>query len=300
MGPDGGGDNVAGFRPDVAYSPADGEYLVVWNGIDEPAVPGNGEAEVWGQRLDGATGEEVGANDFRLSTMGPDGDTNFDAAQPKLAYRPGANEYLVVWDGDDLVNGEGEVWGQRYAAGLFEDDFEDEEIAADWSLPRGTWSEELGVLAGVPAAEGLPAGAVAAGFEGCSACTVTADLAARNLTGPPEGSLVWLMAFAEGLPTNVLVALRPELDRVLFAQREGGRILAGASAAVAIDPGVSYRVEIRSDGARFVASLDGAVLFDEPSAFPGLPFGTIGFGARGAEVEVAGASVVDGAGGSRP
>ncbi len=156
------------------------------------------------------------------------------------------------------------------------------------------------MLAGVPEAEGLPAGAVAAGFEGCSVCTVTAGLAARNLTGPPEGSLVWLMAFAEGLPTNVLVALRPELDRVLFAQRDGGRILAGGSVVAAIDPGVSYRVEIRSDSARFVVSLDGAVLFDEPSAFPGEPFGTVGFGARGAEVEVAGVSVVEVADGSRP
>ncbi len=180
------------------------------------------------------------------------------------------------------------------------DDFEDEEIAADWSLLRGTWSEDLGVLAGVPAAEGLPAGAVAAGFAGCSVCTVTADLAARNLSGPPEGSLVWLMAFAEGLPTNVLVALRPELDRVLFAQRDGGRILAGGSAAATIEPGVSYRVEIRSDGARFVVSLNGAVLFDQPSAFPGEPFGTVGFGARGAEVEVAGVFVVEWAGASLP
>jgi len=40
---------------------------------------------------------EIGANDFRISDMGRDGDVNFDASIPAVAYNPNANEYLVVW-----------------------------------------------------------------------------------------------------------------------------------------------------------------------------------------------------------
>jgi hypothetical protein len=65
------------------------------------------------------TPAEVGANDFRLSHMGPAGDPNFDAFDPAVAYNPTNNEYLVVWRGDDntppLVNDEFEIFGQRFA-----------------------------------------------------------------------------------------------------------------------------------------------------------------------------------------
>ena len=52
--------------------------------------------------------------------MGPNGNTNFAAQRPSLAYNPQALEYLVVWDGDDttapLVDNETEVYGQRLIA----------------------------------------------------------------------------------------------------------------------------------------------------------------------------------------
>jgi hypothetical protein len=61
----------------------------------------------------------VGVNDFRLSDMGPDGNTNYGAFEPAVAYNGAANEYLVVWSGDDnnapLVKGEYEIFGQRFA-----------------------------------------------------------------------------------------------------------------------------------------------------------------------------------------
>jgi hypothetical protein len=97
--------------PAVAYNRANNEYLVVWNGDDTTAF----ESEVYGQRLAGATGAEVGANDFRISDMGPDGDIDFGAFNPKVAYNPTGNEYLVVWDGDDTTTLEFEVYGQRLA-----------------------------------------------------------------------------------------------------------------------------------------------------------------------------------------
>jgi hypothetical protein len=78
------------------------------------------EFEIYGQRLS-ATGAEVGANDFRISQMGPDGDANFDSAAPDLAYGSKRNEYLVSWQAEDnaapLVDDEFEIFGRRVSAG---------------------------------------------------------------------------------------------------------------------------------------------------------------------------------------
>ena len=71
MGPDGDPD-FQGTEPDVAYNPRTNEYLVAWEGWDLGQTPGEGEVFV--QRLS-AAGAEVGANDLRISTIGPDGDT---------------------------------------------------------------------------------------------------------------------------------------------------------------------------------------------------------------------------------
>jgi len=72
---------------------------------------------VFGQRLDAATGAEVGGDDFRLSDMGDSGSTAYAAFQPRVAWSAATGEYLVVWRGDDnvggLANNELEVFGQR-------------------------------------------------------------------------------------------------------------------------------------------------------------------------------------------
>ena len=120
MGPDG---NVLfdAFSPAVAYNSLNNEYLVVWSGhdgIDHDGI--DVEFEIYGQRLAGATGAELGANDFRISHLGLEGDTSFEAASPAVAYNGITNEYLVVWHGDDntapLVNGEFEIFGQAFVA----------------------------------------------------------------------------------------------------------------------------------------------------------------------------------------
>ncbi len=114
MGPD--ASVFAGRTPAVAYNSTNNEYLVVWSGDDVT----NDEFEIFGQRINAATGAEVGTNDFRISDMGPDGDANFDAFTPAVAYRSTNNQYLVVWSGDDntglLVNNEFEIFGQRINA----------------------------------------------------------------------------------------------------------------------------------------------------------------------------------------
>jgi uncharacterized repeat protein (TIGR01451 family) len=111
MGTD--GNNVLNaIQPDVTYNSSFNEYLAVWQGDDTT----NDEFEIYGQRIS-AAGAETGDNDFRISDVGTDGDANFDANLPALAYSPASQEYLAVWTGDDnaggLVNDQYEVFGQR-------------------------------------------------------------------------------------------------------------------------------------------------------------------------------------------
>ena len=116
MGPDGNA-NYDAWEPAVAYNSTSNQYLVVWRGDDDTPPLVDEEFEVYGQRLNGASGVPLGANDFRLSDMGPDGDAGYDAYEPAVTYNPTDHEYLVVWRGDDdtgaLVDGEYEIWGQR-------------------------------------------------------------------------------------------------------------------------------------------------------------------------------------------
>jgi hypothetical protein len=116
MGPDGDTDYGA-QSPAVAYNSANNEYLAVWSGDDAT----DDEFEIFGQRVNAATGAEVGANDFRLSDMGPDGNVAYQAHIPAVASN-GRNEDLVVWQGDDdtapLVDEELEIFGQRFVKPL--------------------------------------------------------------------------------------------------------------------------------------------------------------------------------------
>ncbi|MCB0322790.1 MAG: hypothetical protein KDD69_04420 [Bdellovibrionales bacterium] len=119
MGPN-GDINYGAFNPSVTYNSVDNEYLVVWEGDDTAGGLVDEEFEIFGQRIDAATGAEVGTNDFRISDMGPDGNGNFDAFSPSVAFSSTSQEYLVVWHGDDnqapLVDNEYEIFGQRIAA----------------------------------------------------------------------------------------------------------------------------------------------------------------------------------------
>jgi hypothetical protein len=118
MGPDGNGNYDVYYDLAVAYNSTDNEYLVVWSGDDNTGSLVDGEYEIYSQRLD-ASGAEAGDNDFRLSDMGPDGNTAYDASYPAVAFGSTANEYLVVWEGDDntgpLVDNEYEIFGQQFS-----------------------------------------------------------------------------------------------------------------------------------------------------------------------------------------
>lgn len=107
------------FVPQVAYNSQDHEYLVVWYADSGNSKQGE-EWEIFGQRVDAITGREVGPNDFQISEIGPDGDENYDAGYPDVAYNSARNEYLVVWQADNNVNGqvegEQEIYGRTVDA----------------------------------------------------------------------------------------------------------------------------------------------------------------------------------------
>jgi hypothetical protein len=102
--------------PAVAYNRVDDEYLVVWSGDDDDAPLVAGEMEIFGQRLAGDNGAARG-NRIRISQMGANGDPASGAAQPAVAHNTRANQYLVVWTGDEnnasLADNELEIFGQR-------------------------------------------------------------------------------------------------------------------------------------------------------------------------------------------
>src|SRR4051812_12332787 len=111
QGPEGDLNFVASAAK-VVYNPLGNEYLVVWLGSTSVF----NEYEIWGQRLS-ASGVEIGENNFRISDMGPDGDSNYAALSPSVAVDSATGDYLVLWHGDDdtppLVNNELEIFGQR-------------------------------------------------------------------------------------------------------------------------------------------------------------------------------------------
>src|SRR4029077_9828799 len=72
MGPDGNTSSSARF-PAVAYNRVHHEYLVVWHGNDNTGTRVRDEVEVFGRRLNAATGDAVGVNDFRPSDLGYEG-----------------------------------------------------------------------------------------------------------------------------------------------------------------------------------------------------------------------------------
>jgi hypothetical protein len=148
----GGDDVVVGGSPtlnvddavDVAYNATNLEYLVVF--LAFPDATGEDE-EVYGQRLNIA-GAEIGTDDFQISEMGPNGNTNFDAAPPSVAWNSVLNQYLVGWHGNDgapLANNEREVWGQLLTAdgGKIGADFRISDMGPDGSGEYGAFRPRI-------------------------------------------------------------------------------------------------------------------------------------------------------------
>lgn len=104
----------AALNPSVTYNSAAGEYFVTWFGDDDVGGLIDNEAEIFGQRLNGA-GADVGPNDFRISDMGPNTVLSYSAYNPSVTYNSAATEYMVVWYGNDTLT-DTEIFGQRVSA----------------------------------------------------------------------------------------------------------------------------------------------------------------------------------------
>ncbi len=113
MGP-GGDANFDAFDPSVCCNLHDSSFLVVWAGDDNTGDLVNEEFEIFGQFIT-HDGLETGLNDFRISDMGPDGNSSFRANLPEVVFNSIDTSYLVAWRGNDMV-GEAffrqEVYGQ--------------------------------------------------------------------------------------------------------------------------------------------------------------------------------------------
>ncbi len=107
------------FFPAVAFNPQKNQYLVAWQADDGTGRLVDDEFEIFVQRLD-TLGAQVGPDDLRISSMGPDGSTHFNAAAAAVACMSAEDECLVVWQGDDdtppLMDNEFEIFGQRLDA----------------------------------------------------------------------------------------------------------------------------------------------------------------------------------------
>ncbi len=154
--------NFGAFDADVAYDSENDQFLIVWTG-DAPE-PGNNEEEVWGQRLSG-DGQFLDSR-IRLSDMGPEDQTLYDAESARVAWSSTSPyHFLVVWAGDNHDQGQSEdeyeIFGQRVTPGgdqALPNDFrisstgtlgnplgDDEYDATDPSVAYNASSEEWGV-----------------------------------------------------------------------------------------------------------------------------------------------------------
>lgn len=100
--------------PDVTHNPDDNEFLVVWQGDGLAGANLHRVNEIFGQRINAATGKEIGAN-FRISNMSDVG-KECRANSPQIVYNSTAHEYLVVWHGSGTISTLDkvfEIYGQR-------------------------------------------------------------------------------------------------------------------------------------------------------------------------------------------
>jgi hypothetical protein len=118
------GDKKAGaFRPRIAYDPFGNQYLLAWHGDDLTPPLIDNDFEIYGQYL-AADGTEIGTNDFRISDVQPDGNPEFSANRPALAYNTVTCDYLASYftgepNGSDEVDST--VLGRRVSGSVCPD-----------------------------------------------------------------------------------------------------------------------------------------------------------------------------------
>ncbi len=175
---------------------------------------------------------------------------------------------------------------------LFGDNFDDGALTAEWSFPRGTWSEAGGSMHGVPddvIGTQTKARAIAdPAFGGCDVCGAEAQLELSNITPDalPAEVHVRLLAWYVTNQTNVAVSLKTEQDKIVIRQKQDTVALDRHSVDRALDPDTVYTVRVEFDGTDFRVFLDGELIDTTPNLFSGTPFGTIGTQSRDADIDV--------------
>jgi hypothetical protein len=112
MGPDGNPAFDAAL-PTVVFNPEEAEYLVAWRGDQATSTLVAGAKEIFGRRIS-TTGEALGDEMIRISHMGEtDEDTRFGAIQTAITLGTN-NRYMAVWNGDDQIDNEHEVYGRLF------------------------------------------------------------------------------------------------------------------------------------------------------------------------------------------
>jgi hypothetical protein len=102
MGPD-GTKTFSPFRPRIAFNQFTRQYLLDWSGDSNTEGAVDNESEIWGQAV-AADGNPTGPSNFRISHNGPDGDINFAAGRPDIAFNAVSCNYLTVWHTGNLAN----------------------------------------------------------------------------------------------------------------------------------------------------------------------------------------------------
>ena len=223
MGPDNDTTYAASY-PTIAWNSIQNEYLVVWKGDDNTPPLVGGEDEIFGQRLS-ATGAELGSNDFRISFMGNDAESNasirddYDAYGPDVAFSPTAGEYLVTWEGEDdfefLTEGEEEIFGQRVTASTGALNGPNLRLSDMGPERSGSYAGEDASVAAGPSGEWLIV------FEGEDNNGSMVDgedeifgqrYSSAQLNNPPRDALLSRSEFSDDVPNGGVVADIGALD----------------------------------------------------------------------------------------
>lgn len=163
---------------------------------------------------------------------------------------------------------------------LFCDDFEDGQLALNWTYIKPAWSEAGGSLIGAPS--GKKAIAVAApAFLGCSNCTMEARLS----TAGGAGNRVWVLGWYVDKKNTLELLMKEENNLWILKQRVGGSVTAKAKAAANILPNTSYHIVLQQNPGlgTFTLQVDGVPLITLNGA---AATGTIGFQARSTTVSI--------------
>jgi hypothetical protein len=114
----------------IAYNLEDNEYLVVWE--TDALTEAKGVHDIYGQRLNGSTGQPVGIA-LRISNLS-DAGKDRNSSEPAAVYNSTSHEYLVVWHGSGLYGTEdkvSEIYGQRLSR-------ESKELGSDFRISNTT------------------------------------------------------------------------------------------------------------------------------------------------------------------